>query len=631
MTQAPTNRKARIAAIRTDSTPDEVLFQIFVDDPHSDVIRALIQRPQVPEELLNSIYDWSAEAGDSKFGPTYEGTGDTPKFFPNDAQKEYEAYQTRYSILSSFGYRQQLPKTLAERIAFDSRLDQVAAMLAARGHLSEEFILSLLESEHPRRKYFFIFPKNNTSKIRARLIDIIEETQNRELADSFEISQKPTPDEEIRIREIFPSSSIPQTEEEQQARFDEALDYMNSNYMNLFDDFYRDRPAVYYFRTVKESDRICPFNLEKGELENKSWEEITEEFTEPFRAEYLRFGLNVTVAQMKTALKEDYFLVAYYLAHRPNLPTELVDLFFQEEDGFLHGAIAANSTVPYAIARSVLSHSDPGARVGLVLRQQIEVRDALTLLQDPVAMVRESIFNENDLLPLGYRPTREFVNGSVEEYEELVKKCPPNRLPHLAYPLGRTADPKTILAADFLGSHFNPNVRIEFIRGPRQADFFSAISPETIVKLAGDKLIQIRKHTFMRAFDRDVQQGDIPRLLADFKVNELQKMVLAAVVTDRKVFATTVDYPSDWVKLGAYFNWKATTEDRKNIHFADPSFASKAKHLMSERNAVGDDVAKEPYPDFFEEGERPSIFTLNREEQDTYWGGKFPRFEEEPE
>ena len=52
---------------------------------------------------------------------------------------------------------------------------------------------------------------------------------------------------------------------------------------------------------------------------------------------------------------------------------------------------------------------------------------------------------------------------------------------------------------------------------------------------------------------------------------------------------------------------------------------------MSERNAVGDDVAKEPYPDFFEEGERPSIFTLNREEQDTYWGGKFPRFEEEPE
>jgi len=631
MTPAPTNRKARIAAIRTDSTPDEVLFQIFADDPHVDVIRAIIQRPQVPEKLLNSIYDWSAEAGDSKFGPTYEDNGDTPKFFPNDAQKEYEAYQTRYSILSSFGYRQQLPKTLAERITSDSRLDQVAAMLAARGHLSEEFILSLLEFEHPRRQYFFIFPKNNSPKIRARLLDIIEETQNRELLDSFRISQKPTPDEESRIKEIFPSSSIPQTEDERQARIDEALVYMNSTYKNLFDDFYRYRPALYYFRTVKDSDRICPFDLEKGQFEKKSWDEITEEFTEPFRAEYLRFGLNVTIAQMKTALKEDYFLVAYYLAHRPNLPAEMVDLFFQEEDGFLHGAIAANPTVPYSIARSVLSHSDPGARVGLSLRRQIEVRDALTLLQDPVPMVRESIFNENDLLPVGYRPSREFVNGSIEEYEELVKRCPPNRLPHLAYPLGRATDPKTIRAADFLGSHFNPNVRIEFIRGPRQAEFFSSVSPETVVKLAGDKLIQIRKHTFMRAFDRDVQQGDIPRLLADSKVNELQKMVLAAVVTDRKVFATTIEHPSEWVKLGAYFNWKATSVDRKNIHFADPRFASKAEYLMIERNSVGDDVAREPYPDFFEEEERPSIFTLNHEEQDTYWGGKFPRFEEEPE
>ena len=629
MSSAPTNRKARIAAIRTDSTPDVVLFQIFQDDPHIDVIRALIQRLHVPEKLLISIYEWSAEAGDSKFGPTFEGTGESPKFFPNDAQKEYEAYQTRYSILSSFGYRQELPKLLAERIAIDSRLDQIAAMLAARGHLSEDFILNLLESDHPRRRYFFIFPKNHSTKIRARLIDILEETQDRELLDSFIVSQKPTPDEEKRIKEIFPPSSVVQSEEERKVKFEEALDSMNSSYMKLFEDFYRLRPALYYFKTVHESDRICPFDLEKGEFEKKTWEELTEDFTEPFRAEYLRFGSNVTVAQMKTALKEDYFLVAYYLAHRPNLPSELIDLFFEEEDGFLHGAIAANPTVPYESARRVLSHPDPGARVGLSLRHQLEVRDALRLLQDSVPMVRESIFNENDLLPIRYGFRREFINGSVEEYEELVKKCPPNRLPHLAYPLGRAADPKTIRAADFLGSHFNPNVRIEFIRGPRQADFFSAVSPETVVKLAGDKLIQIRKHTFMRAFDREVQQGDIPQLLADSKVSEFQKMVLAAVVTDRKVFATTVNYPSDWVKLGAYFNWKATIEDREDIHFSDSNFAIKAERLMTERNSVGDDVNREPYPNFFEESERPSIFTLSREEQDSYWGGEFPRFEEE--
>jgi hypothetical protein len=629
MIQVPTNRKARIAAIRTESTADDVLQQIFIDDPHPDVIRAIIQRPLVPEKLLQSIYDWSLEAGDSKFGPTYEGTNGAPRFFPDDPKKEYEAYQSRYAILSSFGYREQLPEKLAEQIAMDSRLDQIGAMLAARGHLSEEFILKLLEYDHPRRKYFFIFPKNNSVKVRARLIDILEETQDRQLLESFIISQKPTPDENNRIKEIFPSLSTQESDEERNARVDDALEYMNSTYMKLFEDFYRLRPALYYFRTVKESDRICPFDLERGEFEKKSWQEMMDEFTEPLRAEYLRFGRNVTVDQMKTALVEDYFLAAYYLAHRPNLPVEVIEKFFQEEDGFFHGAVAANPTVPYEIARRVLTHPDPGARVGLSLRQQIEVRDAISLLQDPVAMVRESIFNENDLLPVGYRHFREFVNGSIEEYEELVKRCPPSRLPHLAYPLGRAADPKTIRAADFLGSHFNPKVRIEFIRGPRQADFFSAISPETVVKLAGDKLIQIRKHTFMRAFHRDVQQGDIPRLLADTRVSQFQKMVLAAVVTDRKVFETTANHPSDWVKLGAYFNWKATASDRNSIQFDDPNFSSKAKTLMSERNAVGDDVTRDPYPDFFEERERPSIFTLIREEQDAYWGGKFPRFEED--
>ena len=628
MSQAPTNRKSRIAAIRAESTSDSELIQIFADDPHVDVMRAILQRFQVPDALLESIYNWSAEAGNSKFGPTYEGTGGVPKFFPDNPSKEYEAYQTRYGILSSFGYRKSMPVKLAERVALDSRLDQTAAMLAARGHLSEEFILKILSEDHPRRKYFFVFPKNNTPAIRSRLMDILEETGNRELRNSFVISQKPTPEEETRLRKIFPVNPTELTDEDRQNRITEAFENMDAGHMALFEDFYKNRPALYYFRKVQEIDRICPFNIEKLKLEEESWSEITEKFTEPFRAEYLRYGLNVTTEQMKTALKEDYYLAAYYLAHRPNLPSELVELFLQEEDGLFHGAIAANPTVSYEKARAVLSHPDPGARVGLSLRDKLEVRDALALLEDPVPMVREAIFNENDLLPLGYRPSREFVGGTVEEYEELVKLCPPKRLPDLAYPLGRLANPQTIRAADFLGSHSNPNVRIQFIRGPRQSDFFTAISPETVVKLAGDKLIQIRKFTFQRAFDRDVQQGDIPRLLMDSRVSEFQKMVLAAVVTDRKVFATTVDHPSDWVKLGAYFNWKANNADRDSISFSDPLFARKALLLMMERNSVGDDVTLEPFPDFFEEGTRPNIFTLSREDQDAYWGGEFPRFEE---
>ena len=75
MSHSLTNRKDRIQAIRSPGTAQSVLKQIFEMDKDKTVIRALIDREDVSESLLDEIYEWTAETRESKFGPISEGSG----------------------------------------------------------------------------------------------------------------------------------------------------------------------------------------------------------------------------------------------------------------------------------------------------------------------------------------------------------------------------------------------------------------------------------------------------------------------------------------------------------------------------------------------------------------------------
>ena len=180
MSHSLSNRKDRIQAIRSPGTAQSVLKQIFEMDKDKTVIRALIDREDVSESLLDEIYEWTAET------------------------KEYDAYQIRYSCLISFAYRKSIPQRVAEKIALDERHDQGAAMLAANGILREEFILKILDEEPRLRLYFYVFPRNNSVAVRAKLIDYLRESQDYESFESFKDCQVPTPEEAKILKEIFP-------------------------------------------------------------------------------------------------------------------------------------------------------------------------------------------------------------------------------------------------------------------------------------------------------------------------------------------------------------------------------------------------------------------------------------------
>ena len=68
-------------------------------------------------------------------------------------------------------------------------------MLAANGLLSEEFIHKILEEQPRVRRYFYVFPRNNSAAVRSKLIEYLRESGDRELLESFMVCQEPTPEE----------------------------------------------------------------------------------------------------------------------------------------------------------------------------------------------------------------------------------------------------------------------------------------------------------------------------------------------------------------------------------------------------------------------------------------------------
>ena len=619
MSHSLTNRKDRIQAIRSPGTAQSVLKQIFEMDKDKTVIRALIDREDVSESLLDEIYEWTAETRESKFGPISEGSGKESRFFPNDPKKQYDAYQIRYSCLISFAYRKSIPQRVAEKIALDERHDQGAAMLAANGILSEEFILKILDEEPRLRPYFYVFPRNNSVAVRAKLIDYLKESQDYESFESFKVCQVPTPEEAKILKEIFPSRYSTMSEEEKSARFDERLEEINEAYRELFEKFYFDDPATFLLSRISEYDRIFTFDIDALDCHDDEWSKIIETYPEGFRAEYLLFSKKITLAQMKEAARDDYYLPCFYLGNRPDLNPDVAEILFNDDEPFMRFVAARNMATPQEIAEKALLDSDPIVRLGFALRSEMSASALLKVLKDPARVVAEAPFNEQGMLPLGWNARLKLTSGSPHEYLSIVQTASTQLLLPLAYLLGRTEDQNTVLANDFLGSHPDANVRVEFIRGQRNRDFLTSMSKEVIVKLAGDKLSQIRKYVLQHSFSRDIQQADFARLFDDPKTSEMQKMVLAAAVTDRKVWRKMSAHTSELVKLGAFLNWKLDASESLSVSFTDPDMSRLALQLALERDQVGEKVNRSGYMGYSGEYE-----DLSSEELDLYWGGQYP-------
>ena len=615
MSHSLSNRKDRIQAIRNADTDGNILKQIFDMDKDKTIIRALIDREDISESLLNEIYEWSAETRESKFGPISGGSGEESRFFPNDSKKQYDAYQTRYASLVSLAYRKSIPQQVAEKIALDERHDQGAAMLAANGLLSEEFIHKILEEQPRVRRYFYVFPRNNSAAVRSKLIEYLRESGDRELLESFMVCQEPTPEELAVLKEIFPSKRSSMTDEEKEEDFEEKLLQMNNAHDQLTDDFYVNNPAAFLFLKVREHDKIFFGDIEALECHKEEWSWVMNEYPGAFRAEYLLFSKHVTLEQMQEAARDDYYLPCFYLGNRADIHPSVAEILMQDEEPFMRHVIAKNMAAPYALSVKGLTDDSPIVRIGFAQRDALTVSELKKILQDPIPAVAETPFNEFGHLPKSANYSLQLTSGSMDEFLDLVQSSSAQVLPHLAYLIGRTASPNTFEANNYLASHIDANVRVAFVRAHQRIDFMNLMAPENIAKLAGDKLSQIRKYVLQHAFDRDIQQADFPRLFASNEVSELQKMVLAASVTDRKVFSKFSNYPSDWVKLGFYLNWKATETERSLISFEDSEFRALAERLCQERDQVEDAV---------EQRQLGWNDDLEGKELDAYWGGKYP-------
>lgn len=619
MNQVPTNRKDRIQAIRNPDTDSQILKHIFNADKHVTVIRALIERSDSPDQLLRDIYEWTAETKDSKFGPLYEQSEQESAIYSENPKKQYEEYQSRYSILLTLTYRKLMPMDLAEKIALDERHDQGPAILASNGLLSEQFILQILVQRPQVCRYFCVFPRNNTQAIRKALIDYLRESQNLEALESFLVCQDPTAEELTTLREIFPSRRSSMTDEEKEADFEEKLLLMNNAHDQLHDDFYFNTPADFLFRKIREHDQIFFSDIETLECHKQQWSWVINEYPQAFRAEYLRFSKLVTLEQMQEAAKDDYYLPCFYLGSRPDIDPSVAEILMNDEEPFMRHVIAKNMAAPFSLSLKGLTDESPIVRIGFAQRDSLTVSELKKILQDPVPAVAQTPFNEFGYLPKSSNYSLHLSSGSIDEFLDLVQTSSAQLLPHLANLLGRTTDPNAFEANNYLASHSDANVRVEFIRSHKRFDFFNSMRPEVLAKLAGDKLSQIRKYVLQHAFERDIQQADFPRLFASEDVSELQKMVLGASVTDRKVFTKFANFPSDWVKLGFYLNWKATTIERSLISFEEREFKLLAEQMCQERDLVGDVVDRTAYLSFLGSKE-----DLQGEELDAYWGGEYP-------
>jgi hypothetical protein len=339
------------------------------------------------------------------------------------------------------------------------------------------------------------------------------------------------------------------------------------------------------------------------------------EYPGAFRAEYLRFSKLVTLEQMQEAAKDDFYLPCFYLGSRPNIDSSVAEILMNDEEPFMRHVIAKNMTAPFSLSVKGLTDVSPIVRIGFAQRESLTVSELKKILQDQVPAVAQTPFNEFGHLPKSANYFLQLTSGSEDEFLDLVQSSSVQVLPHLATVIARTSTPNTFAANNFLASHFDANVRVAFVRPHQRFDFIDSMSPEVLVKLAGDKLSQIRKYVLQHAFDRDIQQADFPRLFASNEVSELQKMLLAASVTDRKVFSKFSNYQSDWVKLGFYLNWKATETEKSLISFEGGEFRALAERLCQERDQVEDAV---------EQGPLGWNDDLHGEELDAFWGGKYP-------
>lgn len=619
MSQVPTNRRDRIQAIRYPGTDHKTLKQIFDLDKDETVLRALVKREDLPESLLDDIYEWTAETRDSRFGPISEGSEGIAEFFPDDPKKQYQAYQIRYATLTDLAHRKTLPQAVAEKVSLDERHVQGAAMLAANGLLSEKFILEVFVKRPDVRQYFCVFPNNNSVAVRAKLIDYLRESQNLDALESFLVCQDPTPDELTTLRQIFPSKRSSMTDEEKEADFEEKLLQMNNAHDQLYDDFYFNTPAEFLFRKIREHDQIFFRDIETLECHKQKWSWVTNEYPQAFRAEYLRFSKLVTLEQMQEAAKDDFYLPCFYLGSRPDIDPSVAEILMNDVEPFMRHVIAKNMAAPFSLSLKGSTDESPIVRIGFAQRDSLTVSELKKILQDPVPAVAQTPFNEFGHLPKSSSYSLQLSSGSVEDFLDLVQTSSAQLLPHLANLLGRTSDPNAFEANNYLASHPDPNVRVEFIRPHKRFGFLNSVRPEVLAKLSGDKLSQIRKYVLQHAFDRDIQQADFPRLFASEDVSELQKMVLAASVTDREVFTKFANYPSDWVKLGFYLNWKASTIEKSLISFEEREFKLLAERVCQERDLVGDVVDRTAY---LSQGNWND--DLQGEVLDAYWGGKYP-------
>jgi len=619
LSQVPTNRKERIQAIRNTGTDHKTLKQIFDLDKNETVMRALVKREDLPESLLDDIYEWTAETRDSKFGPISDESGEISVFFPHDSKKQYQAYQIRYAALIDLAHRKTLPQGVAEKVSLDERHEQGAAMLAANGLLSEEFILKIFEKRPDARQYFCVFPNNNSDAVRAKLIDYLRESQNLDALDSFLVCQDPTPEELTTLREIFPSKRSSMTDEEKEADFEEKLLQMNNAHDQLYDDFYFSTPAEFLFRKIREHDQIFFRDIETLECHKQEWSWVINEYPQAFRAEYLRFSKIVTLEQMQEAARDDYYLPCFYLGSRPDIDPSVAEILMNDVEPFMRHVIAKNMAAPFSLSLKGLTDESPIVRIGFAQRDSLTVSELKKILQDPVPAVAQTPFNEFGHLPKSSSYSLQLSSGSMDEFLDLVQTSSAHLLPHLANLLGRTLDPNAFEANNYLASHPDANVRVEFIRPHKRLDFFNSVRPEVLAKLAGDKLSQVRKYVLQHSFERDIQQADFPRLFASDDVSDLQKMVLAATVTDRKVFTKFANYPSDWVKLGFSLNWKATTIEKSLISFEEREFKTLAERLCQERDLVGDVVDRTAYMACAGWND-----DLHGEELEAYWGGNYP-------
>lgn len=640
--QVPSNRKARIAAVRDPKTSPRMLEAILDSDYNVDLIRSFVQREDCPDAVLRKIARWCLQTSHSKYGPTYEGTDERPLFGKDDPDQEYKEYQSRYSILLSMLHRKKLPTDVVEDLANDKRVDGGPANLAANGHLSDEYILRCLSERPETRRYFYVFPKELSQIIQDELFEIIIEESNREWLDMYLRRYPITEVQKSRLRKVFGApESKPPSEEEAEAALDKRISEVLEFYDKRLEKFYMGG-VVEFISGQEFAERICPWTFESIDIFNKPVKEMMENFHEGIRADFYAYAENLSVELQREIAEEDYYYPCFYLASRKDLDHGVAERFLNDEFPILRFAVAMNSALPSELVASALEDPDPTVRIGYAQRSLLTASEVLKILNDTVPAVSQILFNENGL---HYRGTNfKFSSGSSQEFNLLASESSVHIVEQLARLLTAYAKPEVVPALISLAFSKSGNRRVALLRPGTWNDFVAkALDDGMIIKLAGDKLSQVRKYVVNHVVGRDVRQLDYFRLIDEPNLNSLQKAVLAAGLTDRAEFQKVLRIKDDLIQLGCYLNWKSSEQEVSMVRFLNDDWYVPAENLRKNRDSNEDFVTPKPYqvevgpvdardPSFYEiPAPIPWIRERTREEQDEFWGGKFPRSFEEME